>query len=497
MRSSWLALVALCLTSFFLAALIAWTIFDAMPHSEDEQANWFQAQVFTAGQVTAPVPVLAEAFPVPFVVEWNGRRFSKYPPGYSLLLVPSVWLDQPWLVNAVAAALGILATFLLGRELFGAETGLWAAALGVLSPLYLLLSGTLLPHVPTLTALTIFAWALVRARRSVGSHGRRYSVLAGLCLGLAVAIRPWTAAAIALPFLALAGADLIRDARRHLGVYLPVAIAAAAVAAMWPVYNWLAAGSPRANPYTLWWDFDRVGFGPMVGNDGYTMRAALANLSADLSRLAALWLAWPGGVWLAAPSALVLAALVFSGEDRCEWKLLAPPLSLIVAYTAYWAGSGELYGPRYYAEGLPYLWILGARGLSHVRRRWTPAVVNTVLLVGLCVGTLTTTVPQLLQRRNLYGISRTPWHRVVEANVQDALVLVTSAHWTDYTPLSWRNHPLLERSDVVFALALGCDQNALLMQEFPGRDVWYYPAPGDEPLTRSYVFDCGLPQNDK
>ena len=110
MRSRRRLVLVWCGLSFVLDGVVAWGVFDAMPHSEDEHANWFQAQVFAGGQASASVPPEGDSFPVPFVVQWGGRRFSKYPAGYALLLVPGMWIGTPWLVNALAAAVGILGT---------------------------------------------------------------------------------------------------------------------------------------------------------------------------------------------------------------------------------------------------------------------------------------------------------------------------------------------------------------------------------------------------
>ena len=115
--------------------------------------------------VVADVPAQPASFYVPFIINLVGKRFGKYTPGYPLVLAAGVLLGQPWLVNALAAAATVAGVYLLGRDLFDRDTGLLAAALGAVSPMFVVLSGTLLPHTTTLAALTLFAWAFVRARR--------------------------------------------------------------------------------------------------------------------------------------------------------------------------------------------------------------------------------------------------------------------------------------------------------------------------------------------
>src|SRR4051812_8822935 len=104
MRNPSAQILALCVAVFALAGAVAWGVFEAMPHLEDEHANLFQARVFAAGRITADVPRHPNSFFTPFVINSaQGKRFGKYPPGYPLLLALGAALRQPWLVNALAA----------------------------------------------------------------------------------------------------------------------------------------------------------------------------------------------------------------------------------------------------------------------------------------------------------------------------------------------------------------------------------------------------------
>ena len=76
-------------------------IFEHVPHSEDEVAYAFQAKVFAQNRLMVPTPENADAFWSPFVVDYQGRRFGKYPPGWPMLLSVGMRLDAPWLVNTL------------------------------------------------------------------------------------------------------------------------------------------------------------------------------------------------------------------------------------------------------------------------------------------------------------------------------------------------------------------------------------------------------------
>src|SRR5205814_1786373 len=96
-----------------------------------------QAKVFALGRLWVPTPQLPEFFVHEFVVMRDGRWFAKYPPGFPAILSLGVLAGVPWLVNPVAAALAVLATFRLGAASHGRGTALVAALLLGLSPFFL------------------------------------------------------------------------------------------------------------------------------------------------------------------------------------------------------------------------------------------------------------------------------------------------------------------------------------------------------------------------
>lgn len=486
----WLLSIAACV----LATALAWGVLSAMPHLEDEHANLFQATVFAGGRVTADEPpVRPDAFSVPFIIHADGRVFGKYPPGYPLLLALGALIDQPWIINALAAALSVWGVYLLGRDLFDHPVGLLAAALGAVSPMALMLSGTLLAHTTTLTALVFFAWAFMRARRSGERRRSRFAVLAGFTIGWAVISRPWTAAAIGAGFVLIALNDLLHHPRRHVRVYALMAGAAFIIVSIWPLYNWLATGSPTTNTYTLWWPYDRVGFGPGYGRlDGHTWDLALLNFKYDFPDLGVMLLGWPAVLGVPLAWLVVLLGLVWPDRNRRDWALLAPPTLLVIAHLAYWARGGGLFGPRYYAEGLPFLWLLAARGLIKVStttrhtiqpRRAPRRIVQLALPLLLAYSVVFIIEPRLLEGVDRYGGARLPLDRIAAARLDNALVFVRAAIWTDYADLAWQNAPNVADSRVLFALDNGPPGNQALMQAFPQRTVYYYDRTQRIPLV--------------
>lgn len=510
----------LCLAAFLAAGAVAHGVFDALPHLEDEQANVFQAGIFARFEVAAPAPPSRDAFFIPFTIMQNGIWFGKYTPGYPLVLALGVLAGAPWIVNALASALVLWATYLIGRDLFGADAGVLGAALGAVSPAFVILSGSLLPHPVASALLAFFAWGLLRARRSGEKRAALYSLLAGSALGLAVLSRPWTALAIASPFIALAAADGMRAVwgwiggirkdmkgrtgniqrvrtadkkqgrpagRPYIQTYGPLILSCIAVSALLPLFNWAVTGSPLTNTYTLWWPYDTVGFGPGIGRDeGHTLVLAFTNAKLDLAAFRTALLGWPAPFGIPLVLLPLLAGLILAPRSRRDFLLLAPPLTLILFHLAYWARAGYFYGGRYYSEGMPFLWLLAARGLLKLAAgTWRTRLVRLALPVLLAWGIAFQIQPRFFEGRGLYGITGEAPAEVAAAGLNNALVFVRTGKWTDYANLSCLNSPWLD-GEVVFVRDMGSWANADIIAFFPGRTVYLFDFQRTDSRLSSY-----------
>jgi 4-amino-4-deoxy-L-arabinose transferase-like glycosyltransferase len=378
-------------------AAISYFAFERLPHLEDEVAYLFQARTVAQGRLTVPSPEPQGAFWTPFILDHQGRRFGKYPPGWPGVLGLGVMARGAWLVNPMLSALALFLVYRLGRTLYDERTGVLAAGLGLLSPLYLVLGGSYLSHMVTLVWLLLFSlWFVWTAQGRSGW----YAAGAGLALGMAFLTRSLTAVAYAVPFALYALVQVLRRRQDHWPRYLLVALVGSAVALLLPVYQWALTGDPLLNPYVLWWPYDRIGFGEGIGAmpGGHSFHYAWINLKQDLSRSATDVLGWPALSWLP-----LLLGLFLRPRRPRDWALLAPFLCLVVAFVFYWIGSPErLWGPRYYFEGFGGLWLLGAVGLLKVwdwakaQERWVrPALAGA--LVVMVVLNLATNLPFRLQ----------------------------------------------------------------------------------------------------
>jgi uncharacterized membrane protein len=473
--------------ALLLSVWVGQVVYEGLPHIEDDFSNLWAAHVFAQGHAALPTPPDKNSFLVPFVVDYNGLRFSKYPPGWPAALSLGVRFEADGLVNPILACLAVWLTFRLGSKIAGAWIGLLAAVLLMISPMFVMISGSLLSHGLSLflSLAFILAWIdlFIAADTSSSTDHPPAAILvlvAGASLGLLALTRPLTAVGVALPFAVHAIWILLRGrpaARKQL---LGLGGLALAVAALLPVWQWSLTGDPWLNLYTLWWPYDRLGFGPGIGvtSTGHNLSLAYSNARFSLRAGMHDLFGWPYISWIFLPFGL------FSlHKSSRAWLAFAVLPGLLLAYSFYWIGSW-LYGPRYYYEALPGLAIVSAAGISFiggwsvkaglligVRRR---AV--TALLAGLIAVDLVFYLPaRLASMRHLYGISRQALAPIEAANLGRALIVVhPEHHWTEYGALLTLAPPFSSTDEILLTIFLGGDQDGELARDFPDRILYHY-----------------------
>jgi 4-amino-4-deoxy-L-arabinose transferase-like glycosyltransferase len=467
--TGWILLI--CVLGAASTAAFSYFAFERLPHLEDEVAYLFQAKTVALGRLTVPSPEPQGAFWTPFVLDHQGQRFGKYPPGWPAVLSLGVLARGAWLVNPILSALVLYVVYRLGQALYDEWTGIFAAALGLLSPLFLVLGASYLSHMATLAWLLLFSLWFVW---TVQGRSGWFAVLAGLALGMAFLTRSLTAVAYAAPFAVYALVQVIARRQEHWPRYFLVALSGGAVALLLPAYQWAVTGDLWLNPYVLWWPYDRIGFGEGIGAmpGGHSISYAWINLKQDLSRSATDLLGWPVLSWIP-----LLLGLLLRPRQRRDWALLAPFLCLVIAYIFYWIGSPErLWGPRYYFEGFGGLWLLSAVGLRKLwdwargQQQWVRPVLVGALVI-MIVANLTINLPfRVREAHGFYGISRAQLAPIEEADLHNALVIVYAARWLEYGAMLGQMSPTLN-DEVVYARGDGAVE-ADIIASFPGRTVY-------------------------
>lgn len=482
--------LALAILAAVATATISLRVFERIPHVEDEFANLWQAEVMAHGRLDLPSPPEPKGFIVPFVVDYEGRRFGKYTPGWPAALSLGARAGAPWLVNTILAGMGVWLTYRLGTKIAGRGVGLLAALLTGVSPMFLMLSGSLMSHALSMFLVVAFslAWLDLFPRRSRISETPStppwlMTLVGGLALGLLTLTRPLTAVGVGLPFAIHGGFLLVRGdggTRRRVLAIGGLALLVGAILFLWQA---ALTGDPLKNPYTLWWSYDRIGFGPGRGltESGHTLRLAQINTRFSLRAGKHDLFGWPYFSWLFLPFGFVAL-----WRNRDAWLLSSTAPTLVIVYAAYWIGAW-LFGPRYYYESLPNLAIISAAGVSWLAgwmsqaprwRRLRTLVVAFLFMILLGLNLFFYVPIRVGGMHGLYGISRERMRTLLEADLQNALVFVHADHWTQYGTLLTLSPPFAER-DLLLVWTNNPRKIETLSGVFSGRAFYhYYP---DEP----------------
>lgn len=464
----------------FVVYFISDRLFEQMPHIEDEMAYVWQAQVISKGKLTLPSPPGADSLSIPYVVDYKGQRFAKYPPGWPIVLSLGILLNARAWINPILAGLSIWLIYLLGRKLFGEHVALFASFLTLSSPFFLLNAAMLFPHVWTLFLSLSFVLAWLD---TFGSGEKEFpkhiSVLtAGLSLGVLAFTRPLTAVGVGFPFVLHGLLSIFRgDKLTRLRVFA-IGILAVFLGALIPVWQYGVTGNAFLNPYTLWWPYDKVGFGDGYGalESGHGFETALENLRFSFDLGAGDFFGW-GHVWWIFPALGWLRLR----KKRIAWLVMSVFPSLVLVYMTYWT-----YTPRYYYEGLFSLTIMFSLGVfwlandvfstKHAQQVIRIATV-TICILFFCYNFLIYFPTRFHELENLYGINRAmlaPFESEKAQLITPALVIVHPNEW------GFKYGGLLElqnaelTSPFIFALHRGWAEDSQLASSYPGRNIIYY-----------------------
>ena len=456
----------LVLAVIIAAGMIASRVFENMAHLEDEFAYLWQAKVMAGGKLSLPSPDYPTKFLVPFVIDHQGERFGKYPLGWPAALSLAIRIGMKNWINPILAGLAIWLIYQLGKKVASERVGVLSAILLGTSPIFLIQASTLLSHTWSLVLAAGFMlfWMDTIQRDDQFTDWWK-AVISGLCLGLVGLTRPLTMVGLSIPFLIEGLILIVRGKKRQRYKILLVGGVALLLASLHFVWQLVLTGNLLTNPYTLWWPYDKLGFGPGYGvlPGGHSLYQAYLNTKHSLRAGLSDLFGWGMISWIFLPF-----GLIGSWRYRRVHLLSGVFLSLVVLYSAYWVGA-RLLGPRYYFEALPGLVILSALGISwlagwitredqisRLRPDWmryrAPLVAGLVGMLVFC--NLYFYMPARLRKLSaLYGIERSDLDPFLSDEAQElapALVVVHSEVWMPYGSLLELESPDLE-SPFIFA----------------------------------------------
>jgi 4-amino-4-deoxy-L-arabinose transferase-like glycosyltransferase len=468
--------VAFCAYTAYLVRSAA----DASHTINDGATYRFQANMLSVGAAWMEEPEEADAFRFPMVLRHEGKWFGQYYPGFPLLLAAGVRAGADWLVNPLLGGLVVLGTFLLGRRLFDAITGLVAAGIVAVSPIHLSLSTKYLSHVACSALLLFSALAMLRGARKTEWP---WGAVAGLLFGWAVATRPFTGL-LAAPALGLILFARLRSSPRH-GARLTVAFAAPAILCGIGLLAWndMLTGHPLRSAFFMRWPHLGLGFHEIAPHKYFMTGRIIEYYGPSIAAIATGRQLANLNEWLlpyagAAAFASLLSLVFFRSLGWRGAALALFPVSLVAGHF-FFPGtlgvSARGTGPRYYSEALPALSILLARPITHVVSLGRVGRILGVIVVGaLALGALRSVPEVAIKIRRSHASAMAPNRRLerfLAARPGERRVVFVDVSTYNHASTVLVNRSDLEGRDLV-AIYRRPALNRAVLDAYPGRSAY-------------------------
>ncbi len=473
-RRSRLPLLALLAFFFGLYLYVQYRWFPHLSKNNDEAVYLFQAEMLRDGRLTLPAAELGASFRPWMSGVLGDRTVMVFPPGWPAALALGLTLFGSFkVVGALAAVFGVFGVYLLAAELLDdRRAALVAAALVGLSPLMLVLGGTVLSYP---FALGLGSTAAAMVLRAVRLDRPRWLVAAGAAAGLLLATRPLDAVLVSAIFgayLLWSWCPRLASVVRGLGWAIAGALPFVAIVA---ATNRRVTGSALTFPLQANGGDNRMGFGLRTISAGarvYDVTPAL--MQRTTGRLLGQMPHWTLGGLVVVPLVVWGAVRLWRRRPTSVPLLVVFGVAFPVAYVFYWGtyfvwvGRRD-YGPFYYLPALVPLAIATADGLAGLARR--SRMVAVVVVVGL-VALLPASIAPKARRAEKHNAAVAREVRLVERLPRASLVILPASNegpWMLHVRGYFRNTPSID-GDRVYAADHGVE-NLSLFDRFPDRPI--------------------------
>lgn len=506
--------VALAIVSALAARLVAKLALGDIAHVMDEITYLFQAKLYAAGRLSAPVSEPRGAFNMWFVDD-RWARYGIFPPGWPAALAIALRLGLERWINPILHGITVVLIGRTGERVSGAGLAVVAAALYATSPQTVVLAASLMSHplVTCCAALVLFACAGHLVERPMrGATGATW-LSVGAAIGVVAATRPLCAIVLAAFVLVTFATVAFRGRAGVVRALWLIGVGALPMVLGLLAYNRALTGAPLRFPQTIYFDehlapanlpFFRyhkgcndLGFGPTHGCD-YTISDATHTALNAISNVADNSKAW----FLLASGPLLVVGTILGLARKATRRTTAwfvtMPLASMALYSLYWHG-GTCFGARFYHTALPAALLAAAVGACALPARVRGPVLAATLAWNAFA--MTRSARELGDRQwGYWGIDdrfaelRKTWNHgpavVMVAFGRDDLVN-PELGWTAVVPTAsvWmlniraqaalaENAAVIDEGEIVFAKyhpALVAD----LKRRFPTRAFYFYVLTAD------------------
>jgi hypothetical protein len=470
-----------------VTALLCVVVYERHPHVQDEVKYLYQSRYYAEGMIAMPAPPAPEAFDL-YLLEVGSRGwYSVIPPGWPLVLAVGQRAGAPWLVNPVLSGLNIVLVYLLLWRLYGRRLARLAVLLLSVSPWYLYLGMSFMPHMVTLTCFCVGALGIMHARET----GALYPTwISGAAVGFLSLVRQLdgfvVASLLGLWSLGVGGQRL------RAGSIVGLVVSTALVAGLTLPYNEYFTG--QATTFPIMVHNDRVfgvnsnayGFGPDRGMGwaldpfpGHGVPDALVNANLNVTSLNVELFGWMTG------SLIFVYFVVVTGRVRSDdWPLLALAAAVFIAYVFQFYSGGPDFSARYWFLMIVPAAVLTVRGIRLVAESLAEpaghaAARVTAAVLALSAVALVTFMPwRALDKYHHFQRMRPDLRRLAtEHGFGESLVFVRGPEFPDYASAAIYNPIDLGAPAPVYVRDCGPESRNRLRAAYGERPVWMVDGP--------------------
>jgi len=516
-----IAAAALAVGTGVTVLFLSTDLFPYHSANHDEGVYLQQAAMLLDGQLflRPGSATLREAVHPWFFVESPRGLYPKYSPvPAAMFAIGKLFGGYRLALGAIAGANVALVYGVVGSA-FDRRTGLIAAGILTMAPLFLLNSAVFLPYAPTTALNLVFALAYVRGTRREEDW---YAVLAGAAIGLSFFARPYTAVLFAAPFVIHATWRSVRGVPTWTAPvkrYGVIAAIGTGFVGLTLAYNAYVTTSPLLFPYEAFAPHDGLGFGrrAILGHELiYTRELALRTNGIVLWTFASRW--FTAGLLGTGVALLGFVVAAFGmwrsglestlelSRNQLRLLLVGIAVSVSVGNLLFWGnrnilgdlavpndGLISLFGPFYHFDLLLPITAFAAHGVVtswETVRRYGPESTRLrhVLLAGLVLVALpTVTIAEVqtlgppVDRNAAYTAKLDQAYAPFGPNgPSDALVFLppTYGEWRNH-PFQWlRNEPGFDGS-TLYAIDRQPAADFAVLEAYPDREYFRYRYRGD------------------
>ncbi|MCK4576690.1 glycosyltransferase family 39 protein [candidate division WOR-3 bacterium] len=465
-------LLSLFFISFIITNLISFFFYDHIPQG-DSVSTFFQARIFSNGNLWVVPPQFPEFFLKEMVIH-NGKWFSMVQHGHSVFLTPFILSKIPWLLGPLFGSFSLIIFFLFLKNCFGERTAKEGALFLLLSPTFLFITSSYLNQNSSffLILLSLFFLSCYTKQKN-----RLFPFLSGLFSGLAFFSR--TTACIFIPamLVLLIVANRNRDEKiRAIFFFL---IGFLLTFSIQFIHNALYTGNVFRFGYALHSQssLHKIGFGIGKGAatfniHGHTPFKAIVNLFYNLFTLSLHLYGWP-------LLSLLFIPFAFLRWKRNLWDFFAILVIIlsVIFFSLYWFHGISPMGPKYYFAVVPLLVLLTVRGIRKLNIR---PLISLLFIFSILIY-----IPSGLRIFNsVWGTNLNCYNKVKRKSVHNAIVFIKdlpgrneyekTINRHNYLSVAFRNHPILDKGDIIYAKDLGAEKNIRLINEYKERKPYLF-----------------------